>query len=107
MQIKPWDRNGAQDATVAVGRVLWTIEYKLLDWPLVDLRRWLKTDEKRVSRRAKNCELENYCRIVANERIVIPENISNVLEYVTTQMFAYQSQTIVTSVAQCCSLRLR
>ena len=32
----------------------------------------------------KNRELENYCRIVANERTVIPENISYVLEYVTT-----------------------
>ena len=33
----------------------------------------------------KDRELENYCRIVANERTVIPENISYVLEYVTTQ----------------------
>ena len=32
----------------------------------------------------KDRELENYCRIVANERTVIPENISYVLEYVTT-----------------------
>ena len=51
---------------IARGEVLALLA--LLDWPLVDLRRRLKIDENRVSRRAKDRELENYCRIVANVR---------------------------------------